>query len=119
MKRLARPGIAALFLFLCTDAGALSPEQCQYFETNGRIAICHATSSARNPYVLLHISEASCVASHAGHPLDFVVPQGSCEQAGTLPEGAPCDATLACSDGLSCVSGTCTPQLSSAGAQQK
>lgn len=116
MRRLARPALAALFLFLCTDAGALSPEQCQYFESGGKTAICHASQSARNPYVLLHISTEACIAGHAGHPFDFVAIDESCDGSSSLPAGAPCDGTLACGDGLSCFNGTCTEQLSQSNA---
>ncbi len=112
MRRLARPAIGALFLFLCADAGALTPAQCQYSEIGGTTPLCHATRSAGNSYVLLHVATEACVVSHAGHPLDFVALGDSCEQPTPLPEGAPCDATLACSEGLSCEAGTCTPHLS-------
>jgi hypothetical protein len=109
MRRFARPAVAALFLFLCADAGALTPAQCDYFADGGHTAICHATQSVKNPYVLLHVSAEACIASHAGHPSDFASVDGSCDGSATLPAGAPCDATLACSEGLSCTNGTCQP----------
>jgi hypothetical protein len=112
MSWLARPAVGALFLLLCGffsgDAGALSPAQCSYFEVGGKTAICHATRSAENPFVLINIPLEACIASHAGHPQDFVALGGSCEQPTTLPLGAPCDATLACSEGLACTAGICT-----------
>ena len=109
MGRFARPALAALFLILCTDAGALSPEQCLYFESGGSTTICHRTASARNPYVLLNISAEACVVGHAGHPSDYVaIDDESCDGSGALPAGAPCDETLECSEGLSCTEGTCT-----------
>ena len=112
MKRLARPAAAVLLVllggFFCGDAGALSPEQCSYFEEGGKTAICHATQSARQPFVLLHVSPQACAASHAGHPNDFLaINDPSCNGTGSLPEGAPCDATLECGSGLACVADVC------------
>jgi hypothetical protein len=89
-------------------ASALSADQCQYFETNGRTTICHATGSATNPYVLIKVSESACVNAHANHPSDFVdVNGGNCNGAACLPETAPCDPTLPCCGNLSCTDGTC------------
>jgi hypothetical protein len=99
-----------LLLVLCTDAGALIPEQCQFFQIGGETAICHASQSGRQPFVLIHVSEEACIAGHAGHPDDFVAVDESCGEPTPLPAGAPCDATLACAEGLACsVAGTCEP----------
>jgi hypothetical protein len=100
----------ALFCgFLSGDAGALTPEQCQFFQTDGRTAICHATGTDSRPFILINAGERACAIAHASHERDFVALDGSCDAVSTLPEGAPCDTTLACSDGLSCVAGTCSP----------
>jgi hypothetical protein len=94
---------------LGTTSSALSTAQCQYFETNGKTTICHATSSATNPYVLIKVSESACINGHAGHPGDFIdVNGGTCNGAACLPETAPCDPTLPCCGNLSCVGGACT-----------
>lgn len=112
MSRLSRSMVVAGFVLFCGllsgDAGALSPEQCEFFSAGGRTAICHRTASAENPYTLLHVSTRACVAAHAGHPSDFVAVNGSCALPGTLPAGAPCDGTLACGEGLTCSNGFCT-----------
>jgi hypothetical protein len=105
--------LALLCLGASRDAGALTEQQCQYFEIAGRTAICHATSSPNRPYVLIESASQACVA-HANHPADFVAINGSCENAEQLPAGAPCDATLGCSEELSCVNGFCGEQTAPA-----
>ena len=80
-----------------TMASALSVAQCEYFETNGKTTICHATASSKNPYVLIKVSESACINAHADHPRDFIdVAGGNCNSAACLPETAPCDAALPC-----------------------
>ena len=109
--RLAVMASIALFCgFLSGDAGALTPAQCEYFEVGGRTAICHATGSANGPFILINAGQNACVVAHANHEDDFVAVNGSCDGSSVLPEGAPCDATLACADGLACTAGTCSPQ---------
>jgi hypothetical protein len=89
-------------------SAALSTAQCEYFETNGKTTICHATSSTKNPYVLIKVSESACVNAHASHPRDFIdVSGGNCNNAACLPETAPCDPTLPCCGTLSCAGGSC------------
>ena len=86
----------------------LSAAQCDYFETAGKVTICHATGSATNPYVLLKLSEAACIDAHRDHARDFVdVDGGDCNHAACLPQAAPCDATLPCCGSSSCVGGSC------------
>ena len=106
LKRLAP--LCAFFVLCSTAAYALSPDQCSYFATDGKIAICHATGSAREPYVSLRISEQACINGHSEHPRDFVsAGDPTCSGLGCLPSGAPCDATLGCCDGLACIDGAC------------
>ena len=95
--------------FLSGDAGALTPAQCEYFEVGGRTAICHATGSPNRPYILINAGQNACVIAHATHERDFVAVGGSCDAPSPLPEGAPCDSTLRCADGLLCGAGVCTP----------
>jgi hypothetical protein len=97
-----------------SSAAALTDSQCIYFESNGTDTICHATGSAKHPFVLVKISEAGCVDGHLGHPNDFIdLGGGNCNQAACLPTGAPCDATLGCCSGA-CSNATCA--CSAAGA---
>src|SRR5215216_1801587 len=110
LTRLTVIASIALFCgFLSGDARALTPAQCEYFSTDGRTAICHKTGSARRPYILIDAGENACVIAHASHEGDFVAIDGSCDAASRLPEGAPCDATLACAEELTCNAGTCSP----------
>ncbi len=89
---------------------ALSAAQCDSFAVNGTTRICHATGSARNPYVVLNVAESACVHAHAGHSQDYIaVNDPTCGGLGCLPVNAPCDATLGCCSGLTCRSGTCQP----------
>ncbi len=91
-----------------STSSALSTAQCEYFETNGKTTICHATGSAKNPYVLIKVSESACVNAHANHPGDFIdVDGGDCNNAACLPDTAPCDPTLPCCGNLNCTDGTC------------
>lgn len=91
-----------------TLTSALTAEQCSYFEQSGSTTICHATTSAKNPYVLIKVSESACVNAHASHPHDFIdVDAGDCRGAACLPETAPCDPTLPCCGNLTCNGGTC------------
>ena len=93
-----------------TQSSALSAEQCSFFDTNGKVLICHATSSRKNPYVAIRVSEAGCINGHAGHEGDYVaLDDAMCAGGSCLPEAAPCDATLDCCEGFECsAGGTCT-----------
>lgn len=91
------------------SAAALTAEQCNYFEVGGRVQICHATNSTTHPFTILRVSESACVSAHANHSGDYIaVDDPSCRGGGCLPEDGPCDSTLPCCDGLSCVQGVCT-----------
>jgi len=91
-----------------TGKSALTAEQCSYFAADGKITLCHATSSAKHPYTVLKVSESACIESLAKNPNDYVaVNDPTCNGGGCLPEAAPCDATVPCCEGLSCDSGKC------------
>jgi hypothetical protein len=99
-----------------TRSSALSAEQCSFFDTNGKVLICHATSSKKNPYVAIRVSEEGCINGHAGHDGDYVaLDDAMCAGGSCLPEAAPCDASLDCCDGFKCsAGGTCTPVVPAA-----
>ncbi|WP_437996012.1 hypothetical protein WMF26_33135 [Sorangium sp. So ce185] len=87
---------------------ALTAAQCQYFDVDGKVQVCHKTNSINHPYTILKISEQACMDGHASHAGDYVaVGDPTCQGDGCLPQGAPCDATLPCCSGSACVSGTC------------
>jgi hypothetical protein len=88
-----------------TRSQALTAEQCIYFESTAhQDVICHATSSAKNPYVKIKVDDRGCIDGHAKHPNDYIdVNDSDCGGAACLPVNAPCDATLPC------CSGTCSP----------
>jgi hypothetical protein len=91
-------------------AAALSAAQCDYFATDGKVRICHATGSAKNPYVVLKVSEHACIDGHTHHADDYVaVNDPTCGGKGFLPPGAPCDTTLPCSLGYTCRDALCQP----------
>ena len=93
-----------------TKSTDLSAAQCNYFASNGKTRICHATGSRKNPFVILQVSEASCVSDHAAHAKDYVaVGNDMCGGLGCLPDGAPSDPTLACCAGLVSRNGRCEP----------
>ncbi len=100
-----------------TSTAALSTDQCSFFAVNGKVDLCHKTCSSKHPYSRIRVSENACRNAHAKHPGDYVTstdPNSSlfdpkCKGGGCVPQGAPCDASLPCCDGLTCASGACTP----------
>ncbi|WP_437586226.1 FG-GAP-like repeat-containing protein [Sorangium sp. So ce1000] len=130
---LAIPAFTTLLLASCTSAdpsaadgdddddvgeahGALTPEQCNYFDVNGTVQLCHRTGSATKPYTIIRVSEQACVNAHSAHAGDYVTSTNpssptydpTCGGQGCLAVNAPCDPTVPCCDGLTCQSGTCT-----------
>ncbi|WP_433927505.1 FG-GAP-like repeat-containing protein [Sorangium cellulosum] len=130
---LAIPAFSTLLVASCTSAGpseaggdddeavgeahgALTPEQCNYFDVNGTVKICHKTGSTKNPYTIIRVSEQACIDAHSAHAGDYVTSldpssplyDPTCGGQGCLPVNAPCDPTVPCCDGLTCQSGTCT-----------
>ena len=96
-------------------ASALTSAQCIYFDANGKDLICHATGSASHPYTIVKVADGACETTHAAHAGDYITSSDpssplydpTCGGRGCLPQGAPCDATVPCCDGLTCTSGTC------------
>ncbi|ATB42192.1 hypothetical protein CYFUS_007669 [Cystobacter fuscus] len=94
---------------------ALPAEQCNYFDVNGHVHICHKTSSTIHPYTIVRVSEQACINAHSAHDGDYVTSldptstlyDPTCSGQGCLSVNAPCDATVPCCDGLTCQSGTC------------
>lgn len=93
---------------VATATSALSAEQCDYFEANGKVTICHATGSATNPVVVVRVSTAACVNAHAGHSGDRIAVDGNCGPGACLPQSAPHDGTVPCCSGFAPVGGICT-----------
>lgn len=94
---------------------ALSAAQCGYFDVNGKVQICHKTSSVAHPYTILRLSEEACINGHVAHGGDYVTSTDpnsplydpTCQGGGCLPVSAPCDATVPCCDGSTCTDGVC------------
>src|SRR5262245_44089173 len=87
---------------------ALSDDQCEFFDVNGDVQICHHTSSVAHPFTVIRTSVQGCINGHSAHSLDYVaVGDPTCQGGGCLPATAPCDDTLPCCDGLTCHNGTC------------
>jgi len=133
LSYLTIPALSALLLAGCASAGpseadshegdeavgeahdALTAEQCNYFDINGTVQICHKTSSTIHPYTIIRVSEQACINAHSAHNDDYVTSldptsplfDPTCGGLGCLPVNAPCDATVPCCDGLTCQSGTC------------
>ena len=79
------------------------------YASGEKVALCHATSSVKNPYVLLELS-AEAVQTHLNqHSQDFIAIDGiTCEAAAC--QDAPCAGNEDCCEGLSCdASGICEP----------
>lgn len=96
---------------LDTTASALTVEQCTYFAElgEGTVTICHETSSARNPFVVIRTDEEGCINGHEDHAGDMVSLDGSCVE-GCFPPGAPIDTSRGekCCEGAVAVEGWCT-----------
>jgi len=87
----------------------LSAAQCDYFAVDGKVRICHATTSPTHPFTILNVSVSGCITPHALHPGDYVaVGDPTCQGGGCLPAGAPADPSLPCCDGLVVQNGVCT-----------
>lgn len=92
---------------------ALTAEQCEYFDINGTIQICHEIGNGQ--FKILRLNEQACVNAHGDHATDYVTSTDpasplydpTCQGNGCLPENAPCDATLPCCDGATCTDGVC------------
>ena len=102
--------VALVGVGLASVAHALTEAQCEFFELNGKVEICHATDSATNPYVPVTVSVNACVKGFAEqHPADFIaVDDPQCQGGGCLPSDAPCDATLPCCEPQVCTAGVCS-----------
>jgi hypothetical protein len=107
---LAILAVALVGAGVASVAHALTEAQCEFFEQNGMVQLCHATGSATNPYVLVTASVEACVYGFAEqHPADFIaVDDPLCHGVGCLPAAAPCDATLPCCEALQCTAGVCS-----------
>lgn len=91
-----------------TQSAALTAEQCSYFSVNGKITICHATSSTKNPYTIIRTDEEGCANGHEAHAGDYVAYNDpTCSGLGCFPEGAPFDGSVECCEGLEGRDGTC------------
>lgn len=98
---------------LGSDEATLTADQCDYFDVNGMVQICHGLGNGK--YRILRLAEQACVNAHSAHAGDYVTSTDpssplydpTCQGLGCLPEAAPCDATLPCCDGLTCKDGTC------------
>jgi len=98
---LAVPGVVSV-------VHAVTPEQCQFFAENGKVFVCHQTTSPKNPYVSVLVDIQACVEGHAQHAGDFVgFGDPLCQGNSCLAPGAACDATLPCCEGLACSNGSC------------
>lgn len=98
-----------------TVSSALTVDQCTYFAAagNGTVTICHATSSAKNPYVIIRTDEQGCINGHEDHAGDKISLDGTCAD-GCFPPGAPVDEDEKCCDGQAvggfcpqCIPGEC------------
>ena len=89
---------------------ALTAAECNFFDVNGKVRICHATGSASNPYNILQLSDSGCINGHTGHANDYVATaiDPNCKGGGCFPSGAPADPKIACCPGLVVRNGVCT-----------
>ncbi len=57
---------------------ALTEEDCNAANINGKVSICHETASNTNTYVLINVSTNACVKAHSDHGGDFISAEGTC-----------------------------------------
>jgi len=87
---------------------ALTADQCSFFAVDDKVTICHATNSARHPYVVIRTNTLGCAEGHAGHSGDYITSSDptsplydpTCKGLGCYPEGAPWDGSVPCCEGL-------------------
>lgn len=93
-----------------TTSSALTVEQCTYFaeQGEGAVTFCHATASAKNPFVIITTDEEGCINGHEGHPNDKISLDGTCKD-GCFPPGAPIDESRGekCCEGTKADNGWC------------
>lgn len=98
-------GAIAVLASLLGLTGALSTASAD--PPQGKQTLCHATGSAKNPYVQITISNSGVLAGHEGHTGDVILPPGgNCSDkcpniAGTqvlVPAGKVVDASGNCVD---------------------
>ena len=90
-----------------TNSEALSQAQCQYLTKGGKGRICHYDSKKKK-FIPTDVDNKTCC-SHTGHKTDYMTTDGdkTCVGGGCVPVGVPCDSTLKCCTGLSCIKGKC------------
>jgi len=95
---------------VASASSALTAAECNFFDVNGTVRICHATPSAKKPYTIVQVSNSGCVNGHASHPNDYVATAGDpdCKGGGCFPVGAPVDPTIPCCELLVARNGVCT-----------
>jgi len=86
------------------ESALIVPAECTAFAPSGKVDICHATGSIKNPFVDIRVDSQGCINGHSNHPNDFIdlTQSGSCANVACLPFGAPCVPT-----GQQCCSGAC------------
>lgn len=92
-----------------TTTSSLTVDQCDYFADGaGSVTFCHATSSAKNPFVVITTNVEGCINGHEDHAGDKIAIDGKCTNA-CFPPGAPIDESLGekCCDGTKAVDGWC------------
>ncbi|MDP2349921.1 MAG: hypothetical protein Q8M74_02050 [Chloroflexota bacterium] len=108
-----RPGGGFDLPTLAHQTAALTAAQCEFFEVDGKVQICHFTGSPRKPYTIIGVNLAACVDGHAGHDHDYVaIDDPDCSRQGCFPARAPYDGSVECCDGLAPdASGICAPAV--------
>jgi hypothetical protein len=100
-------------------SSALTADQCDFFDVNGKVRICHATGSSKHPFTVLDISNNACINAHANHAGDYVaVGDPTCHGGGCLPAGAPSDPSLPCCEDLVVQNGPATRGTPGAGSRR-
>src|SRR5437870_403120 len=74
-----------------STTSALTQAECNFFDVNGKVRICHATGSAKNPYQIIQISDNGCINGHVSHQNDYIATANDpdCHGGGCFPVGAP------------------------------
>ena len=91
-------------------SSALTAAECNFFDSNGKVRICHATPSSKNPYIILQVSDSGCINGHVAHLNDYVATATDldCHGGGCFPVGAPADPKIPCCPALVAKNGVCT-----------
>jgi hypothetical protein len=85
------------------EGTSLTAAECTAASSEGKVVVCHATSSKKNPYVAVDVNVQGCINGHAKHEGDFVAATDEeCDAPSCAGVGQSCKDNSDCCDGMMC-----------------